>query len=69
MLAGFAEVSGGENFRREPSDRLRHRAFRKGKYIREALDRPGCVGCGRCDRACTSKISIVATYNQLKGGA
>jgi len=69
MLAGFAEVAGGENFRRERWQRLRHRLFRKGKLIKELFNRPGCVGCGRCERACTSKISIVATYNQLKGGA
>ncbi|MGO8702350.1 MAG: 4Fe-4S dicluster domain-containing protein [Candidatus Brocadiia bacterium] len=69
MLNAFAQVSGGENFRREKHERLRHRMFRKGKYIKEQIGRFGCVGCGRCDRACTSKISIVATYNQLKGGA
>lgn len=68
MLEGFAQVAGGENFRADKSRRLRHRLFRKGKIIREMFDRPGCVGCGRCERACTSKISIVATYNQLKGG-
>ena len=68
MLPGFAEVAGGENFRPDRPSRLRHRMFRKGKFIRETFNRPGCVGCGRCDRACTSDISIVATYNQLKGG-
>jgi ferredoxin len=69
MLEGFAQVAGGENFRPNKSQRLRHRLFRKGKLIREMFDRPGCVGCGRCERSCTSKVSIVATYNQLKGGA
>jgi ferredoxin len=69
MLEGFAEVAGGENFRPDKSQRLRHRLFRKGKFIRETYDLPGCVGCGRCERSCTSKVSIVATYNQLKGGA
>ena len=68
QLAGFAEIAGGENFRGERSSRLRHRFMRKGKLLKEMFDRPGCVGCGRCDRACTAKISSVETYNQLKGG-
>ena len=68
QLAGFAEVAGGENFRGERASRLRHRFTRKGKLLKEIFDRPGCVGCGRCDRACTAKISSVETYNELKGG-
>ena len=67
QLVDFAEVAGGENFRGRRSDRLRHRFFRKGKYILEDHGRMGCVGCGRCDRACVAKISSVETYNQIAG--
>ena len=35
MLAKFATVAGGHNFRPEPSERFRHRYYRKGKYIPE----------------------------------
>ena len=59
-------LRGGSYFKDIP---LGIKMFRKGKLIRELYDRTGCVGCGRCERACTSKISIVATFNQLKGGA
>jgi len=67
QLDPFAEVAGGENFREERSSRLRHRMFRKGKYILEQTGRPGCVGCGRCERACVAGISIKDTYVQIAG--
>jgi ferredoxin len=65
QLEQFAVVAGGENFRRNRSERLRHRCLRKGKYIQEKFGRPGCVGCGRCIRACTADISILEIFNQL----
>jgi hypothetical protein len=67
QLDPFAEVAGGESFREERSSRLRHRMFRKGKYIQEQTGRPGCVGCGRCERACVANISIRDTYVQIAG--
>lgn len=67
QLDSFATVAGGHNFRKERSARLRHRFFRKGKLIREAFGKSGCVGCGRCDRACTAKISSVEVYNMISG--
>jgi formate hydrogenlyase subunit 6/NADH:ubiquinone oxidoreductase subunit I len=66
-LDTFAEVAGGENFRKERSSRLRHRFFRKAKYIYEAFGRKGCVGCGRCDRNCVAEINSVETYTQIAG--
>lgn len=66
-LNSFAVVAGGENFREEREDRLRHRIFRKGKYIREKYGLSGCVGCGRCDRVCVGKINSVDIYNQITG--
>ena len=65
MLQNFAEVAGGENFREHKADRLRHRIFRKGKYMREMFGKSGCVGCGRCDRHCTAGISIQQICKQL----
>lgn len=67
QLNDFAKVATGENFRERRSERLRHRMFRKGKYILEDYGRMGCVGCGRCDRVCVAKISSVETYNQIAG--
>jgi formate hydrogenlyase subunit 6/NADH:ubiquinone oxidoreductase subunit I len=65
MLPQFALVAGGHNFRNRAAQRLRHRMMRKGAWIEQRTGQPGCVGCGRCDRACTARISIVELLNQL----
>jgi len=65
QLKVFAEVAGGENFREKKSDRVRHRVFRKGKYILERTGRLGCVGCGRCIRHCVASISILDAFQQI----
>jgi hypothetical protein len=65
QLKSFAEVAGGHNFRASAAARLRHRIYRKGKWVKEREGLPGCVGCARCDRACTAKINSVELYNQL----
>lgn len=65
MLRDFALVAGGHNFRGKPAQRLRHRILRKGAWIERRSGLPGCVGCARCDRACTARISIVEILNQL----
>ncbi len=67
VLKGFAEVAGGENFRKKASNRQRHRFFRKGKYLAEKFGKLGCVGCGRCSRSCLVHIDPVEVYNQLGG--
>ncbi len=65
MLRDFAVVAGGHNFRSDRAQRLRHRIFRKGAWIKKRTGLSGCVGCARCDRACTAHISIVEILNQL----
>ncbi|MFW5730567.1 MAG: 4Fe-4S dicluster domain-containing protein [Desulfonatronovibrionaceae bacterium] len=57
MLTGFAEIAGGHNFRSSSWERYRHRYMRKGKYIHDKLGELGCVGCGRCVKACTAGIA------------
>lgn len=65
QLEVFAEVAGGENFRETRSSRLRHRMFRKGKFVMERTGRLGCVGCGRCITHCVANISILETFQQI----
>jgi ferredoxin len=67
LLQDFAKVATGENFRGERPNRLRHRLFRKGKYIIERFGKQGCVGCGRCIDACLAEVANpVNAYNRLK---
>jgi ferredoxin len=69
MFDGFAKVASGENFRPTGIDRLRHRLYRKGKYMLERWGELGCVGCGRCVHACLVDIaSPVYAYNRLING-
>ncbi|MBI5969341.1 MAG: 4Fe-4S dicluster domain-containing protein [Deltaproteobacteria bacterium] len=69
LLEGFAKVATGENFREDRSQRIRHRIFRKGKYIYEKYGEHGCVGCGRCASACLPDIANpVEIFNRLKEG-
>ena len=57
MMEGFATAAGGHNFRETPANRLRHRVLRKGKYLPDHFHLPGCVGCGRCAKACVAGIA------------
>lgn len=65
QLDEFALVTTGENFRRTRAQRLRHRFMRKGKYLSERFGPMGCVGCGRCARACLVNITPVGVWNSL----
>ncbi len=65
QLDEFANVAGGHNFRKSRALRQRHRFMRKGRYILEAHNYLGCVGCGRCARACLVDITPVGVFNEL----
>jgi sulfhydrogenase subunit beta (sulfur reductase) len=65
QLDEFANVAGGHNFRKSRALRQRHRFMRKGRYILEAHKFLGCVGCGRCARACLVNITPVNVFNEL----
>ncbi|MFH1594723.1 MAG: 4Fe-4S dicluster domain-containing protein [Candidatus Omnitrophota bacterium] len=62
---GFAEVAGGENFRKDRGQRQLHRYMRKFNYPFDKYNRYFCTGCGRCTRACMAKISLKETINSL----
>jgi ferredoxin len=68
MLEDFAKVGSGENFRKERSDRFRHRFFRKMVYMKEKINELACVGCGRCASVCLPDIADpVTVINELSG--
>lgn len=57
MLTDFTRVASGEIFREGREARLRHRTNRKDWYLFERWGEPFCVGCGRCGKACLTKIA------------
>ncbi len=61
----FAKVAGNENFRKERSQRQRHRYMRKFKYPVDKYSRYFCTGCGRCSRTCMAEIKLKETINAL----
>ncbi|MFH1074759.1 MAG: 4Fe-4S dicluster domain-containing protein [Candidatus Firestonebacteria bacterium] len=65
QLKEFAEVTGGESFRKDRKSRQQHRFLRKFSYSVERYNRFFCTGCGRCTRACMAKISLYETMNNL----
>lgn len=65
MLRSFAEVSGGENFREEVENRVKHRINRKFNFLMKKHHQAVCVGCGRCVRACLADISPVTIVEEL----
>ena len=65
QLDAFATIADGHNFRESRALRQRHRFMRKGKYILMAHNYLGCVGCGRCARACLVDITPVGVWNEL----
>ena len=65
QMDDFAEVAGGEDFRKGRDSRQRHRYYRKFKYPVDKFNRYFCTGCGRCTRTCMAKISLKETVNSL----
>ncbi len=65
VLADFATVAGGHNFRKQTKSRLRHRYYRKFQYLMTRYGKPFCTGCGRCSRSCLVHINPPDTINAL----
>jgi ferredoxin len=70
MLSDFAAIAGNLNFRKDRTDRYRHRYYRKGKYVPQKIGgQIACVGCGRCITACVANIANpVEVFNRLAEG-
>lgn len=57
LLTDFTRVASGEIFREKRGARLRHRTNRKDWYLFEKWGKSFCTGCGRCGKACLTKIA------------
>ena len=56
ILSGFTRMTSGVNPRKSQGERLRNWFLDKFEYIPENTGLLGCVGCGRCSRACLAEI-------------
>ncbi|MFZ4400980.1 MAG: 4Fe-4S dicluster domain-containing protein [Bacteroidales bacterium] len=54
----FTMHTSGHNPREKQAQRWRQRIFHKFSYQPEQQSQFGCVGCGRCSRACPSDMNI-----------
>jgi ferredoxin len=64
-LPGFAQISGGYNFR--PTIKERYFNWFYHKFVRAYLEygKPQCVGCGRCKKYCPAQIDIQEVLKKI----
>lgn len=64
-LKQFTLHTSGHNPRDTQGKRWRQRLMHKFSYMPERLEVLGCVGCGRCTRACPVSMSISQSIKQI----
>ncbi|HVN47816.1 MAG TPA: 4Fe-4S dicluster domain-containing protein [Bacteroidota bacterium] len=62
----FTLHTSGHNPRHNQSERWRQRVMHKFSYQPERLELLGCVGCGRCSRACPSDMNLKEQLVDIK---
>jgi ferredoxin len=67
MSRDFALQASGHNPRESIRERLQQRFLHKFVFMKEALGRFGCVGCGRCIRSCPAGIDLREVIHAVQG--
>ena len=66
QLRSFTRVAGDFVFRNKRVDRFKHRIYHQLQYFKDRHGVEMCTGCGRCIRACPTKINWVEAINVNK---
>lgn len=65
----FTQHASGHNPRPDQASRCRQRIMHKFKYFPERFEKIGCVGCGRCVRACCVGQNLVTILKDIESMA